>query len=148
MRSPTVAEVLRALAQNRDELLTDRGEVHHTRLANALGFRQATVSRIFNGTIKEPSQSFVDAAAAYFDVLPAQIRGEMEIPLLFPKDRYSYIMNTDRSDLQRLESALDALPNREIIQRLLHRLPTLNQADANMVVRGILQHLADQSRPQ
>lgn len=71
-----VSQILEHLIKNDESLLKKDGSINQAAAAKAFGIHQPTLFRILSGKSVEPKSNAVQGICNYFDIQPAQLRGE------------------------------------------------------------------------
>ena len=138
MRKATVREILLELARRKPELLNSKGEVSQNKLARATGIGQGTISRTLRGESQQTNECTIQKLADYFEVLPSQMRGDMEIMGLFPDNLFFYEMREDLNLKSEMERALKRMTPGEFIERFLEIKDQLSAKDRRRIINALL----------
>lgn len=92
-------QILEALIRKDRSLLKEDGSINQNAAARAIGINQPTLFRVLSGETTEPRAKVVAAIAAYFEVEPAQLRGEKPIPGISSPPSFSGVRLTKDESL-------------------------------------------------
>lgn len=76
-----VSRILEQLIKSDESLLKKDGSINQAAAAKAFGIHQPTLFRILSGKSVEPKSNAIQCICSYFDIQPAQLRGEAPIEI-------------------------------------------------------------------
>lgn len=76
-----VSRILEQLIRSDESLLKKDGSINQSAAAKAFGINQPTLFRILSGDSIEPRSNAIQGICRYFNIQPAQLRGEAPLEI-------------------------------------------------------------------